>query len=439
MPRGGRGGAAKLPWAAVRLARVLAAIALRRAEQFFHALEKRPAEPRRHVEALASAEGAHALYVHMPFCHRPLCRFCCFVRYPFDREMNRRYMKALAAEASWLASTAEAVKVPLVYIGGGTPSIDVYGLAELVDVLRSYFGRGLSVSTEASPLDIDDEAVSVLRSAGVRRLSIGVQALSNERLRRLGRLSNTVEDALRAVEAAKGRFETLNIDMVWGVASDTPETVYREARRALELGASQVTFYPLMPAPGLRRLLRKRREGPWHPLEPRLYEAVLRAARDTGHRPATPWCMDRGSELIDEYVVDYDRFLAIGLSAIGRTEGYIYVNAFTPERYVKLVAERGHAAALAKSLAVEEDMLYYASSMAFGLRWCPEQLRKRYGLRAGGLNAVVAAALRVLGERRSGGCYTLEKPGSLYAAHAVQRSIYMAVNGLREWGMKTGA
>ncbi|ALL00885.1 hypothetical protein Pyrde_0835 [Pyrodictium delaneyi] len=429
-----------LPGTVVRFARIIAATALRRADAFFETLEKMPADPRRHVEALARAEGPHALYVHMPFCHQPLCRFCCFVRYPFDREMNRSYMKALAAEATWLASTAEAAKVPLVYIGGGTPSIDVYALAELVDVLRSYFGRGIDVSTEASPLDIDDEAVQVLRSAGVKRLSIGIQALSNERLRRLGRLSNTVEDALRAVEAARGRFETLNIDIVWGIASDTPETVYNEARRALELGASQVTFYPLMPAPGLRRLLRERREGPWHPMEPRLYEAVLQAARDAGYRPATPWCMDQGSELIDEYVVDYDRFLAIGLSAIGRTEGYIYVNTFTPERYVKLVAERGHAAALAKKLTVEEDMLYYASSMAFGLRWCPEQLRKRYGLLARGLNAMVAAALRILGEqKRDGSCYVLETPGSLYAAHAVQRSIYMAVNGLREWGMKTGA
>lgn len=427
-----------IPPASVRLARVLAAAALQQAERFFTGLRESRAEPRSHVKEVAAAEGDHALYVHMPFCHQPLCSFCSFVRYPFDPERSRRYLKALAVEAAWLASTAERVRVPLVYIGGGTPTVDVYGLAETIDVLRSYFGRGLAVSVEANPIDINDESVSVLRSAGVRRLSIGVQALTAERLRRLGRLSHRVGDAVRAVEAARGRFETLNIDMIWGATGDTRGTVYEEALRALRLGASQVTFYPLMPPPGRRRLMMIRGEGPWHPEEPGLYEAVLRAALEAGYQPATPWCMNRGSRLIDEYVVEYDRFLALGLSGIGRTRRYVYVNCFTPEGYMRMVERRGHAALLARRLSPVEDMLYYASAMAFGLRWCPAVLLERYGRLAAPLSATVQALLRMIGEERRGDCYRLTRTASLYTAHAMQRSLYMAVNGLREWGMAAG-
>ena len=114
-----------------------------------------------------------------------------------------------------------------------------------------------------------------MRSVGVSRLSIGAQALEPGRLRLLGRLNTTVRDAYRAARLAGGRFETVNLDMIWGVKGDTPETVSREARRALGLSVDQVTFYLLMPAPGMRRVEKLRREGPWHPLEPRLYEAIL--------------------------------------------------------------------------------------------------------------------------------------------------------------------
>jgi coproporphyrinogen III oxidase-like Fe-S oxidoreductase len=378
--------------------------------------------------------GIYAHYVHMPFCHRPLCRFCCFVRYPYEGDKYRLYMAALRREAEWLASSAEGASIRLVYIGGGTPTINIYGLAEFIDLLRSYFGRGLTVSVEGSPKDIDDEAVSILQSLKVARLSIGVQALRENRLREMGRLHHGVEDSLRAVEAARGKFPTLNIDMIWGIRSDDPETVYSEASRALELGASQVTFYPLMPAPGLRRLEKERREGPWHPLEPRLYESILSASREKGYRPATAWCMDKGSQLIDEYIVDYDKFLAIGLSGIGRLGNYTYVNSFSVERYAKLVSQRGHAAIRAVRVTRHEDMLYYASAKLFGLRFDPRDLIERYGDAARPLAASVTAALSLLGVD---GAPIDSSPAALYALHVMQRSIYMAVNMLREWGMRS--
>ncbi len=421
---------------AVYIGKIAASIALHRASTFFRILRETPADPQYHASAISSVKGSHALYVHMPFCHRPLCRFCCFIRYPFDKAINEDYMKALMSESMWLASKADEAKIQSVYIGGGTPTIDIYALAELIDILRAHFGRNINVSVEASPLDINDESVHVLRSARVERLSIGIQALSNKRLHRLGRFNVTVETALQALEAARGQFKTLNIDIVWGIRNDTPRIIHSEARLAFRLGASQVTFYPLMPAPGLWRLFRRKREGPWHPMEPKLYETILRAAWDAGYQPATPWCMDKASALIDEYIVDYDRFLAVGVSAIGLIKGYMYVNAFTPKHYVRLVRERGHAATLAKRLTMEEDMLYHASFMIFGLNWDSRLLLRRYGSLARGLNVMVTTILKLLGEqRKETGNYILESPNSLYVAHTVQRSLYMAVNGLREWAM----
>jgi coproporphyrinogen III oxidase-like Fe-S oxidoreductase len=429
------GGCCRVPRRARLACRAVGWATLRVGERFFRSLTRMRVEPGEHVRVLRGLEGVYALYTHMPFCMPPLCRFCCFVRYPFNARRYSEYMKALHRELEWLASTVEGAKIAELYVGGGTPTVNVYALAEYLDHVRSHFGRSILISVEANPRDVDDEAVSILRSAGVSRLSIGVQALDPRRLVELGRFNNTVEDSLRAVEAARGRFETLNIDMVWGVRGDNPERVYCEAVNALELGASQVTFYPLMPAPGLRRLERMRREGPWHPLDAEMYEAILRAALERGYHPATAWCMDRGSRLIDEYVVDYDRFLALGVSGIGRLGGYAYVNTFSVERYVKLVSERGHSAVLGGWVGRLSDTLYKLSTKAFGLRWPPSSFED-YDAAGRFFEKLGSLVLRLSGGRWSQGRIEATAAGGLYVVHCMQRSLYMAVNMLREWGMK---
>ena len=428
-----------LPRTVTLLGKLLGPLVTKRTENFFKKVEESKLDEKAHVKYLAALEpGDYALYVHMPFCHTPLCKFCCFVRYAYESKAYNDYMAAIKREAEWLAEVAENPRVRVVYIGGGTPSINVYSLAEFIDVLRSYYGRGISVSTEASPLDIDDEAVSVLRSASVTRLSIGVQALSDKRLRELGRLHHDVSHSLRAVESARGKFATLNIDMLWGVKSDTPGIVREEAGKAFSLGADQVTFYPLMPAPGLREYERRRREGPWHPLEPLLYTSILEEASRHKYFPATAWCMDRGSELVDEYIIDYDKFLAIGLSGIARLGRYVYVNTFSVSRYVKLVYERGFSAIRGLFVSPSEDLLYYVSTRLFGLRFCPGEVVTRFGDQAKQLVSAITAALRMLGEEPGRDkCYEIKRPGTLYLLHVMQRGIYMGVNAFREWGLRT--
>ncbi|WP_187146747.1 radical SAM protein [Pyrobaculum neutrophilum] len=255
-------------------------------ERFVGRLSRSPADPRRHAAALRRFEGRFGLYIHIPFC-RSLCRFCSFVRYPYDPALYRRYKAALEKELQFLAEAAEGAKVDVLYVGGGTPTVDVYALAEILEVAKSHFGR-LDISVEANPADVTDESISVLKEAGVERLSIGLQSLYDAKLAELGRRSHTAAQGAQAARLAAGRFPTVNIDMIWGTRLDTPATLRREAALALSLGVGQVTFYPLMPAPGLRKTLRQRREGPWHPQEEALYGAVLETASERGYPPPPP-------------------------------------------------------------------------------------------------------------------------------------------------------
>jgi len=430
VPRGALG-------AAAGAARALQGVFVERAWGFLSRLARGSVEPGLHGRLVAGVEGPVALYVHMPFCREPLCRFCSFVRYPFRESIYRAYMAALRAETEWLLSAAEAARVEEVYVGGGTPTVDVYALAEYLDFVRGLVGRGVRFSVEANPRDLlRDGAVEALRGR-VQRLSIGVQALSDERLRRLGRLNHTAAEAVEAVGRVVGVFPVVNVDMVWGAAGDTAETVAAEARAALGLGADQVTFYPLMPPPGLWGLYRSRRMGPWHPEEEEMYLAVLREAAEAGYGASTPWCMSRpGAGMVDEYVVEHEWFLAVGASAVGRLPGYVYANSFNPSRYVRLVSARGFSARYAARPRVDEEAAYTAAALLFGLRWRSGLLSARYGAPGAALDAYIEASLRLLGEGPGPrGLWRLGRAETLYALHAAQRSLYMAMNRFRRLGM----
>ena len=364
------------------------------------------------------AEGPHALYIHIPFCHEPLCLFCCFVRTVFRRKTYHNYMAALAVEIENLVSLAERARIGEVYIGGGTPTVSIQGLLELLDHVREVVGR-VPVSVEAHPRDVDEEAARLLRRSGVARLSIGVQSFQEWKLRALGRLSHSVAEALASIKAARKYYRSLNIDLVWGLRGENRETVARDAATAFRLGVGQATFYPLMPPPP------RAGQGPWiHPEEYMLYHSILATALGHGYRPATPWCMDRSMEMIDEYVVDYTSFLAAGISGVGKTGGYAYLNTFSIKDYAERVKIHGISIARLTPMTGVEEGLYELSVRLFGGgKPCPPSTHSKILVSVLGLLGLAAhnAKPLPLGER-------------LFLAHCMQKGVYTAMNLLRRWG-----
>ncbi|MET1100942.1 MAG: radical SAM protein [Pyrodictiaceae archaeon] len=392
--------------------------------------------PADHERMLRSAQGTYALYIHMPFCHKPLCPFCCFVRYPYREDLYYAYMSNLRMEVESLVSLAEGVRIAEVYIGGGTPTVNIHSLVDFIDYLRRLIGRGVKVSVEANPRDIDEESAKMLRSVGVSRLSIGIQSFQKEKLWRIGRLNHSLEDSLRAIRSSIGVFDTLNIDVVWGIPGETLEQLGLDIEAALSLGVDQITFYPLMspPRPGSKHSVYL------HPEEYKMYKLILYMSMSKGYQPATPWCMTRGRGLIDEYVVDYNSFLAAGVSGIGRLPGYVYLNTFSPEKYISLVSRRGLSAIRGVKPKPSDQLLYDALTTVFGLSYKPGLLpgHEPHRLLASLIDASISLGLISLGYIPSGQRWRMS-PRSLYTLSVIQKSVYTAVNKLREWGLRTAA
>src|SRR5690606_13280005 len=165
------------------------------------------------------------LYVHVPFCEK-ICHYCDFNRYLLREGGVEEYLAALEGEIRlYAAGAARDVVFDTVYIGGGTPTS--LTAAQLERLLSAVFGGlrvrpGAEVTVEANPGTLTGKKLAALRSGGVNRLSLGVQSLNDELLRRLGRI-HTARQARESYERARAWFDNVSVDLIYGLPGQDEE------------------------------------------------------------------------------------------------------------------------------------------------------------------------------------------------------------------------
>ncbi|MCF6289795.1 MAG: radical SAM family heme chaperone HemW [Desulfobacterales bacterium] len=202
-------------------------------------------------------EEIATIYVHVPFC-RSRCPYCSFVSFVVDRDGQVvDYGRALIDQAKAMAENpwVRARQFTSLFFGGGTPArLSVDQLAALCDIfLRRYpFSTEVEpeVSLETNPNTVSRQMLAGLRQAGINRLSIGVQSLSDRLLKKLGR-THSAADARRAVRLARqAGFANLNLDLMYGLPRQSTADWQETLARALELGPEHLAIYELTVEPG---------------------------------------------------------------------------------------------------------------------------------------------------------------------------------------------
>jgi oxygen-independent coproporphyrinogen-3 oxidase len=192
-------------------------------------------------------DAGFGVYVHWPFCLSkcPYCDFNSHVRHqPVDQG---RFVAAFAREIAHAAALTPGRTVTSIFFGGGTPSL--MEPATLQAILDS-IGAGWSiapdaeVTLEANPTSVEAERFRAYRSAGVNRVSLGVQALNDADLRRLGRM-HSAEEALGAVRTAASIFERFSFDLIYARPHQTPEAWRAELLTALGHAVEHLSLYQL--------------------------------------------------------------------------------------------------------------------------------------------------------------------------------------------------
>jgi putative oxygen-independent coproporphyrinogen III oxidase len=197
-------------------------------------------------------DAGFGVYVHWPFCASkcPYCDFNSHVRREAPDE--ERFVAAFRREIAHAAALAPGRTVGSVFFGGGTPSLM---RPETVGAILDAVGAawpvepGAEVTLEANPTSVEAGRFRGYRAAGVNRVSLGVQALNDPDLRRLGRM-HTAEEALAAVKIAAGIFERYSFDLIYARPDQAPAAWGTELREAIGHAAEHLSLYQLTIEPG---------------------------------------------------------------------------------------------------------------------------------------------------------------------------------------------
>lgn len=208
--------------------------------------------------ALPPVRGVAAprsLYVHVPFC-RHRCGYCAFSVARAASPPVADWLAAVRRDLdAWFeaAGWTDRVELDTIYVGGGTPSLlGGAGMERLAGLLAQRFRwdpASVEWTAEANPTSLRPDLVGRWRDLGVNRLSLGVQSLDDAVLAWLGR-EHDADGARRAVERARAAgFETLNVDLLFGLPEEVPRSWRREVEEARDLGAGHLSLYGLTAEP----------------------------------------------------------------------------------------------------------------------------------------------------------------------------------------------
>lgn len=192
------------------------------------------------------------LYVHVPLC-RSKCSYCDFYSRADDGTVSPGDLvtSTVLRAIEWTRKGLAPAPLETLYVGGGTPTMLGRHLPLLVSELRSVLplAEGAEVTVEANPDSLDRGLVAHLAEAGVTRVSLGVQSLSDGALVWLGR-PHDASDAIDAMLAVSSAGLDLAVDLMCGIPAVPPNLWRATLRSVVECGAGHVSVYPLSLEPG---------------------------------------------------------------------------------------------------------------------------------------------------------------------------------------------
>lgn len=184
--------------------------------------------------------------MHWPFCQSK-CPYCDFNSHITQNVDQERWLAAYLREIDRYAEEIPGRVINSIFFGGGTPSLmKPHIVAKIIERIRTRWpaANDLEISLEANPGSVEAERFRGYRDGGVNRISMGVQALNDRDLRRLGRL-HTADEALAAFEIAKNTFDRVSFDLIYARQGQTLTEWEAELSRAIDLAVDHLSLYQL--------------------------------------------------------------------------------------------------------------------------------------------------------------------------------------------------
>ncbi len=341
-----------------------------------HKTSYRPLDPPIRLSEAWRSEDKDALYlyVHLPFCEMR-CGFCnLFTTVQPTEDFVSDTIAAIERQASVVVDEVQPQRIVQLAFGGGTPSfLSAAELERLFSNLSATWPvewEAAQISFEVSPATVTSEKLSLLKSRGVDRISMGVQSFAADDLKHLGRpqSARVVESAIAAIKQAE--FPVFNLDLIYGVDGQTEQTWLHSIRRVIDIDPQEIYLYPLY----IRELTGLGRTG--KSPAPRRRDLFL-AARDeliaAGYQQQSMRLFRRRDvESATDYCCQDDGMIGIGPGARSYTRTLHYSSEYA-------VGQTGVRKIISDfSSRPSQDF----ASADYGVRLSPEEQRRRYVIKS---------------------------------------------------------
>ncbi|MBM1815615.1 radical SAM family heme chaperone HemW [Pseudosulfitobacter pseudonitzschiae] len=190
--------------------------------------------------------GGFGIYIHWPFCAAK-CPYCDFNSHVARTIDHAAWRDAYLEEIRKAAEQTPGRIVHTVFFGGGTPSLmEPWVVADLIDAIRKHWptANDMEITLEANPGSVEAQRFVDFRAGGVNRISMGIQALNDEDLRRLGRI-HSADEARAAFDIARKTFDRVSFDLIYGRQKQTLADWESELKQALTMAIDHLSLYQL--------------------------------------------------------------------------------------------------------------------------------------------------------------------------------------------------
>lgn len=348
------------------------------------------------------------LYVHIPFCEK-ICSFCPYCKVVYSKETCDAYIDALLQEIHMVGSQYEGKKqVTSLYFGGGTPAFAVDRLGEIIGAIEEHFIITEGIGLELHPRNVNVEMLTKLKTAGITKISIGIQSFQEKYQSILGRDVVDMEQMAAALEQVE--FETVSMDFIFALPNQTYLDLKKDIDLAFSHGANHVAIYPFIDftfTSSKVKVMEKKEKR-------KLLDAITKYCMEQGYHRSSIWTFS--SEKQAKYSsMTRDNFLGFGCSATTLLKDQFKINTFSVEEYCKRIKEKKLPTSLTIRFTKRQRMIYYLFWTAYSTRVDSRDFEKFFGIPLQKMYGFELWLAKLLGfVEETNGIYEMTLKGAFY-------------------------
>lgn len=320
-----------------------------------------------------------------------ICNFCPYCKAIYDEETSKRYMDALIKEIHLVGNQWNGKRrATSLYFGGGTPALLAGRIKDVISALEEHFIITEGIGIELHPDNVNIPVLKTLKSAGVGKISIGIQSFQDKYQRVLQRSKFDITAMSKALK--KVEFETVSMDFIFALPTQTFEDLKNDIDTAFANGANHIAIYPLidftftkstvpvMAKKGKRKLL----------------DRITNYCIGRGYVRNSIWTF-ASAKSASYSSMTRDDFFGFGCSATSLFKNQFKINTFSVREYCKRIDENTLPTALTNRFVKRQRMVYYLFWKLYSTRLDVKEFEKFFNIPLNKLYGFEFWLLEVLG------------------------------------------